>query len=208
MTDEITGWLLDVYADLEGGISLWILADDSDTRLHLRMAFPVTFYAAGDFSILRQAWRFLREKDVSLARTRRRDLFTGEQDVLAITVPGPSRISRIFYEMSAQFPTLDYYDADIPLTLRFIARTSVYLLGRCQVKANGGQVVEIKSLDSPWEIDPSPLPLRVLCLNPDTDPAHHPPSKLLVRHDKAAYGLPLEPRRAFLIGLRAHPAPL
>ena len=61
------------------------------TRLHLRMAFPVTFYAAGDFSILRQAWRFLREKDVSLARTRRRDLFTGEQDVLAVTVPSPSQ---------------------------------------------------------------------------------------------------------------------
>ena len=55
------------------------------------MAFPVTFYAAGDFSLLRQAWRFLREKDVSLARTCRRDLFTGEQDVLAVTVPSPSR---------------------------------------------------------------------------------------------------------------------
>ena len=79
--------------------------------------------------------------------------------------------------MSAQFPTLDYYDADIPLTLRFIARTGVHLLGRCQVKANGGQVVEIKSLDSPWEIDPPPLPLRILCLSPDTDPAHHPPQQ-------------------------------
>jgi DNA polymerase-2 len=203
MSDEYTGWLLDVYADLEGGISLWLLPDDSKERLHLRMAFPVTFYAAGDFSILRQAWCFLREKDVSLARTRRRDLFTGEQDVLAITVPSPSRISRIFYEMSAQFPTLDYYDADIPLTLRFIARTGVHLLGHCQIKAQDEQVVRIEALDSPWEIDPAPIPLRILCLSPDTDPAHHPPSKLLVRHDKAAYGLPLEPRRAFLIGLRA-----
>ena len=60
MTDEYTGWLLDVYADLEGGISLWLLPDDSKERLHLRMAFPVTFYAAGDFSLLRQAWRFRR----------------------------------------------------------------------------------------------------------------------------------------------------
>ena len=203
MTDEITGWLLDVYADLEGGISIWILADNSDTHLRLRMALPVTFYAAGDFSILRQAWRFLREKDVTLARTRRRDLFTGEQDVLAITVPSPSRISRIFYELSAGFPTLDYYDADIPLTLRFIARTKVHLLGRCRVAAQDSQVVEIEPLDSPWEIDPAPLPLRILCLSPDTDPAHHPPQKLLVRHDRAAYSLSLEPKRPFLIGLRA-----
>ena len=54
MTDEYTGWLLDVYADLEGGISLWLLPDDSKERLHLRMAFPITFYAAGDFSLLRR----------------------------------------------------------------------------------------------------------------------------------------------------------
>ena len=158
MTDEYTGWLLDVYADLEGGISLWLLPDNSKDRLHLRMVFPITFYAAGDFSLLRQAWRFLREKDVSLARTRRRDLFTGEQDVLSVTFPSPSQVGGIFRELSAGFPTLDYYDADIPLSLRFIARTGVHLLGRCRIKAQDGQVVEIEALDSPWEIDPAPLP--------------------------------------------------
>ena len=203
MTDEYTGWLLDVYADLEGGISLWLLPDDSKDRLHLRMAFPAIFYATGDFSLLRQAWRFLQAKDVSLARACRRDLFTGEQDVLAVTVPSPLQVSGVFRELSAQFPTLDYYDADIPLSLRFIARTGVHLLGRCQVKAQEEKVVEIGPLDSPWEIDPAPLPLRILCLSPDTDPAHHPPQKLLVRHDRAAYSLSLEPKRPFLIGLRA-----
>jgi DNA polymerase-2 len=203
MSDEYNGWLLDVYADLEGGISLWLLSDNSKERLHLRMDFPVTFYAAGDFSILRQAWRFLQEKVVSLARARRRDLFTGEQDVLAVTAPSPSLVSGIFRELSAHFPTLDYYDADIPLTLRFIARTGVHLLGRCQIKTQDEQVVRIEALDSPWEIDPAPLPLRILSLRPDTDPAHHPPREILVRHDRAAYSLPLEPKRPFLIGLRA-----
>jgi len=203
MTDEYTGWLLDLYTDLEGGISLWLLPDDSKERLHLRMAFSVTFYAAGDFSLLRQAWRFLREKDVSLARAHRRDLFTGEQDVLAITVPSPSQVSGIFRQLSAQFPTLDYYDADIPLTLRFIARTGVHLLGRCRIEAQDGQVVKIEALDSPWEIDPAPLPLRILCLSPDTDPAHHPPRELMIRHERAAYSLSLEPKRPFLISLRA-----
>ena len=52
--DEASGWLLDVYADQDSGIVLWLLTDD-DKRLRLRMDFAVTFYAAGDFSILRQA---------------------------------------------------------------------------------------------------------------------------------------------------------
>jgi DNA polymerase-2 len=200
---EHTGWLLDLYAALAGGISLWLLADDSRARLQLHMAFPITFYAAGDFSTLRRAWRFLQGRDVTLARTRRRDLFTGERDLLAVTVPGPARIAGVFRELSAQFPGLDYYDADIPISLRFTARTGVHLLGRCRVREQGGQVSEIKALDSPWEIDPPPLPLRILCLSPDVDPAHRTPRRLQVRHDRAAYELALEPRRALLTGLRA-----
>jgi DNA polymerase-2 len=200
---EHSGWLLDLYPDLAGGISLWLLADDSRARLQLHMPFPATFYAAGDFPTLRRAWRFLQGRDVTLARARRRDLFTGERDLLAVTVPGPACIAGVFRELSAQFPGLDYYDADIPVSLRFTARTGVHLLGRCQVREQTGQVSEIKVLDSPWEIDPPPLPLRILCLSPDVDPAHRTPRRLRVRHDRAAYELALEPRRALLTGLRA-----
>ena len=52
---EHTGWLLDVYADAQDGLVLWLLSDSGE-RLHLRMDFPVTFYAAGDSKLLRQAW--------------------------------------------------------------------------------------------------------------------------------------------------------
>ena len=48
----ISGWLIDLYLD-ETGLLLWLLCDDG-ARLPLRMAFPVSFYAAGDFSLLRQ----------------------------------------------------------------------------------------------------------------------------------------------------------
>ena len=61
----ISGWLIDLYPD-ETGLLLWLLSDDG-ARLSLRMAFPVSFYAAGDFSLLRQAWRFLQAKDLKLA---------------------------------------------------------------------------------------------------------------------------------------------
>jgi len=68
---QVTGWLIDLYPD-ETGLALWLLADTGE-RLSLRLDFPVTFYAAGEFAALRQAWRFLQGKGVSLARATRRD---------------------------------------------------------------------------------------------------------------------------------------
>lgn len=201
--DERTGWLLDLYADPAGGISLWLIADDSDSRLHLWMDFPVTFYAAGDFASLRRAWIFLKNKGVTLARTCRRDLFAGERDVLAMTVLKPADLPGIFGELTRQFPALDYYDADIPLSLRFAARTGVHLLGRCKVRLDGEKVADIQPLDTPWELDPPPIPLRVLRLSPDVDPAHSPPCKLRVQYEHTDYNLSLEPARPLVIGLRA-----
>ena len=157
--NEETGWLLDVYADSGTGVILWLLTDEGK-RLQLRMSFSLTFYVTGDFGLLRQAWLYLRNKNVKLERTIRRDLFLGERDVMAVTIPCPSHIQRLFYDLSQQFPSLDYYDADIPLSLRFTAQTNTHLLGRCRVKLNDEWIQAIEPLDSPWEIDPMHIPLR------------------------------------------------
>ena len=200
--DEASGWLLDVYADPQGGVILWLLTED-DQRLRLRMDFSVTFYAAGDFGLLRQAWSTLKDKDVKLERTTRRDLFLGERDVLAVTLSNPSKLPSLFADLSRQFPSLDYYDADLPLSLRFIARTNTHLLGRCRVRLEGERVQAIEPLDSPWEIDPIPIPLRILTLSPDVNPVICKPMRLNVRYKQREYRLPLEPTRTFLIGLKA-----
>jgi DNA polymerase-2 len=200
--DETKGWLLDVLADPEGGIILWLLTDD-DKRLRLRMDFSVTFYATGDFSLLRQAWIHLKDKDVKLERTIRRDLFLGERDVLSVTTSYPSKLPKLFAGLSRQFPALDYYDADIPLSLRFIAQTNTHLLGRCLIKMDQEWVQSIEPLDSPWEIDPTPIPLRILILSPDVNPVIRKPVSLRVIYKQKEYSLPLEPTRAFLIGLQA-----
>ena len=134
--NEITGWLIDIYASPEGRIKLWVIGDNG-ARLCLYQDFPVTFYASGDFSILRRAWVFLKDKNVGLERTRRKDLFTGECDVLAITVQNSSELPKIFRELSGEFPMLDYFDADIPLPLRFAAQTGVQLLNRCRFRLDG-----------------------------------------------------------------------
>ena len=199
--DEHTGWLLDVYASIGGGLVLWLLADTGE-RLRLWMDFPVTFYAAGEFELLRHAWRFLQDKRVKLDRVRRQDLFTGDLDVLAITVPNPVEVPRTFYTLSNQFPSLDYYDADIPITLRFISQTGVHLLGRCRIAHENEIVSDIRNLDSPWDLEPVPLPLRTLYLSPDTDPAIRSPGWLHIRYERTSYALNLEPVRPLVIHLQ------
>jgi DNA polymerase-2 len=200
MTEAI-GWLLDVYAE-EDGIILWLLTED-DQRLRLCMEFEITCYVSGDFSLLRQAWKYLREKNVRLERTLRRDLFLGERDVMAVSTSDPAHIHKLFADLQRQFPSLDYYDVDIPITLRFIAQTNTHLLGRCRVTLNGEWVQTIEPLSSPWEIDPMPIPLRILTLIPDCNPAVRKPSQLHVKYNQREYILSLESPRPFLISLKA-----
>ena len=200
--DEATGWLLDVYADEAQGVTFWLLADD-DRRLQLHIDFSVTFYAAGAFSLLREAWRYLRDRDVKLERVPRRDLFLGERDVMAVTTSNPPRLPKLYADLSRRFPALEYYDADIPLSLRFIAQTGTHLLGRCRVSFDNEWVQAVEPLDSPWEIDPLPLPLRILQISPDVDPAFHEPTSLKIKYGRAEYSLPLHPLRPVLIGLAA-----
>jgi DNA polymerase II len=193
-----SGWLLDLYPGGEAGLKVWMLTDQ-DERLCLEMDFPVTFYAAGDFSMLRQTWVYLREKDCLLARERRRDLFSGDLDVLAITVPRPEQVRLLYYDLTERFPMLDLYDADIPLSLRFAARYKVYPLGRFSVDENSA----LCSLDSCWDLAPLPTPLRTLILRPNTDPAQRAPTHLEVTTSKRSFRLSLQPARYFLIGLQA-----
>jgi len=200
MTEAI-GWLLDVFAE-EDGITLWVLAEDGE-RLHLRMDFDITLYVAGDFSLLRQAWKYLRKKNVRLERTLRRDLFLGERDVMAVSTSDPANIQKLFGDLQRQFPSLDYYDADIPITLRFIAQTNTHLLGRCRVMLEGEWVQTIEPLSSPWEIDPKPIPLRILTLAPECNPAVRKPKQLHVKYNQREYSLSLESPRLFLISLKA-----
>ena len=193
-----SGWLLDLYPGGEAGLKVWMLTDE-DERLCLEMAFPVTIFAVGEFALLRQAWRYLKERDVVLERQRRRDLFSGDMDVLAITVSHPEQVRPLYYELSERFPMLDFYDADIPLSLRFAARYKVHPLGRFSVDEHGA----ISALDSPWALEPDPVPLRILQLRPNSDPARREPTHLAVATPNRSFRLSLQTEKLFLIGLGA-----
>jgi DNA polymerase II len=207
--EKRTGWLLDVYDDPDDGAVLWLL-DEDGARHRLHQDFPVTFYAAGSPSELRTLWRFLEKHPtpVELERQERRDLFCQELiTVLAIRVLQAAQQPRLFREISRGFPGLSFYDADLSFSLRYAAVHDTFPLAHCRVTADGDRLQALTVLDSPWEMDPSLPPLRILSLELDSNPAHAPPVLLTIRiaprNAPPAYRLPLLPQRPLLINLAA-----
>jgi len=203
---ELTGWLFDLYADPQGGMTIWLLGDDGQ-RHCLNQAFLMTFFASGSAPRLRLLWRFLRAQSAAtlLSRAERRELFSGQSiPLLAVQVPQAEKGNAIFQQVQQSFPDLTYYDADIPSHLRYTAEHNLFPLARCQVRlADGKNIQEITPLDTPWELDPDPPPLRSLSLEPDCDPAHADPQVILVRYERYNYRFPLNPPLPMLLNLRA-----
>jgi DNA polymerase II len=212
MTRKLSGWFLDVYAELNpapdspAGVVVWFLSEDGQ-RCRLSQPFPVTFYAAGPALRLRALWRFLQNQPVpvTLSRCERRDLFAEQPlTVLAVEVAQTAAQTRLFQQVSDAFPDLTYFDADIPLALRYAAAYGVFPLARCSLLISESDVIQsIETLDTPWDLDVPVPPLRVLSLEPDSDPAHSEPHHLLINFDRYNYRLSLQPVRPLLVNLRA-----
>jgi DNA polymerase II len=203
---EYNGWLLDLYADLKEGITLWLL-EDNGRRCRLHQSFPVTFYAAGPTERLRTLWCYLRSQPlpVKLRRTERRELAAAQPlTVLEVQIAQVVAQPRLFSQAAQAFPDLAFFDADLPISLRHAAIYGTFPLARCQIQANEqGEVQALTVLDTPWELDPSIPPLRILSLEPNTDPAHARPTYLIVRSQHGAYRLSLKPARPLLVNLCA-----
>jgi DNA polymerase-2 len=202
MTESFSGWLLDLYPN-ETSMTLWLLGDDGQRR-RFTHDFPVTFYAAGTAPRLRALWKSIQGMDgsITLGRAERRDLFAGMIPVLAATPRQPANLQSLFQKVAASHPDLTYYDADIPLALRYAAGFDVFPLARCRIEADAGRVISIEPHDTPWDLDPMPAPLRTLTLEPDRDPLHDSPTGIVIAYDKVCYTQPLEPARALLVNLR------
>ncbi len=203
MSAEISGWLLDVYAHTSQGVIVWLLGDDG-RRYQFRQPLTTPFYAAGPFPRLRACWRYLRKQavPVQLTRTQRADLFDGLVDVMAVEVDTAVQ-PRLFRHIQKQFPDLDYYDADIPVSVQYAARFDIYPTLRCQVTVDGDSVLAAIPLSSRWQIDNPPPPLRTLTLAPNVDPSHRAPTHLQVGFDGQVVSYSLQNGRLLLISLQA-----
>ncbi len=115
----------------------------------------------------------------------------------------PAKLDGLFRRVVAAFPDLTYYDADISIPLRYAAAFGVFPLARCRLEVRGETVVNITPLDTPWELEPEPAPLRVLSLEPDCDPAHGQPQAVTIAYERVRFSLPFEKPTLLLVGLRS-----
>ncbi len=191
MSDTISGWLFDVYPN-ETNLTLWVIGDDGQ-RHRFFQEFSVTVYATGPFPRLRQLWKWLEEQPVPvfLSRLERKDVFRGMVSVLAVDVPQPARLDELFRAMVSEFPDLTYYDGDISIPLRYAAVFDVFPLARCRVEVQGDKVIKIAPLDTPWDLEPEPAPLRILSIEPDCDPARRTPREVTIAFGRTRYTLPI-----------------
>jgi len=201
---DYTGWLLDLYTHPRDGLVLWLLCDDTRRR-RFRQDFPVTFYAAGPGERLRALWKVLRDQpvEVELSREERRDLFSGPTTALAARVLHPHQQPALFRQVARQFPDLNFYNTDVSINLHHAALYDTFPLARCHIQTDGrGNIEHFETLDSPWQLHSRPPPLRVLVMEPDTDPFHASPTRLNLRTALGRFSVPLEPRRSLLRTLR------
>ena len=195
-----SGWLLDLYPGPESGLVVWFIGEDG-LRYRLRQDFPVTFYAAAPLQRLSELAGSAKYFGTQLETfiTHRRELFSGEDiPVLALRAASPARQPAIFHQLAGRFPDVVFYDADIPLMLRYAALHGTFPLAYCTFHSDvQGVLHDLEVLDSPWDLDPPAAPLRVLILEPDANPWHAEPQSLTVKDKQHGCQLSFSPARPF-----------
>jgi len=187
------GWLLDLYAHPMKGISVWLVGEDGKPH-NFYQDFETVFYTRGTNERLHELCIFLRmnypKEDVKLSKVTKEDLFDGPQTLLAIGVSNFPLFKKVSLEAIENFSDLIFYDIDIALTVRYAAAHDVFLMAHCEVfSEDDGKIINIKALDTPYDLDP-PLPkLRILHLRPDTDPSHRSPKFLVAKFGKSSQRL-------------------
>ena len=195
------GWLLDLYLNREEGLTLWFIGED-DTRVCFRQAFPVTFYAAGPNEKLRALWKRVSGKAgvLGLSRTQKQDVFAADPvDVMRIDIDSPANQTALFRDIEMEFPDLTYYDADVTIGTRYMARHGVFPLALCELEADENQIIQsIRPLNTRWDLIPDLPPLRILELKPDCDPSRGEVQALFMHTDRFARQIPLDPAGNYL----------
>jgi DNA polymerase II len=191
-----SGWLFDLYEHPTKGVVLWLAGEDGKPY-SFHQEFETVFYARGPVEQLHDLGVFIRRRYskeiVSLKRATKDDLFDGPQVVMGIDVSTSGIYKKLIREVQENFPDLIYYDVDVPFTVRYAAAHNVFMLARCEVMTEeGGRIISIRTLDTPYDLDPKLPSLRLLSLRPDADPSFKAPRYLAIRFGKSYLRLPLD----------------
>ena len=103
MRSKFSGWILDVYADRGKGVVVWFVCKDG-RRFRFVQDQAVTFYAGGDWQELARMTEFLKDKACQVSSKKRKHLFRGEIDVVAIRVPNGALQRSLFRKLHEKFP--------------------------------------------------------------------------------------------------------
>jgi DNA polymerase-2 len=189
MPSKFKGWIFDVYAEPKsGGAAVWFISEDGK-RLHLHRAVPVVFYVGGDPYDLMQLKTLLSERRIQHRFVKRRHLFNGEIEVLAICVQQGAAQRGVFRSLRKQFPNLDYYNADLALPAHFFHQTGTFPTAWCEVEVEDKEILSIRNLDDKWSLDPHLPQLSQMRIEPNCSPVKAKPSSLRVEFEKKTYTL-------------------
>ncbi len=185
------GWLLDVYADRQDGAVIWLVGENGK-RHRFTQAFPVSFFVAGPAEMLRALWVFLQNLNIALhlSRASRKELFDGNMDVLEVWIQNPALQSAVFRLAYKRFPELDYYNANIPFAIRYHAAFNLFPLAFCIIEANKtGEILQIETSDVRWDINLKLPPLRILAIQPNTNPGQFAPGLIKISYNNQREGV-------------------
>jgi len=170
MGAELSGWLFDVYPDPGRGAVVWLVGQDG-VRYRFTQDLPITFYVGGEAQELNRLWSQLKRSSLSFELTKRRHLFHGDLEVVAIRVASGARQRSVFRSLHRAFPELEYFDADLALAVHYFSATHTFPLALCTVSVDEhDRVTAITTRDDRWSLKPKFPDLRVLQLEPGGDP--------------------------------------
>ena len=148
---KVVGWLFDLYTHPTKGVVLWLVGEDGKPYSFFQ-DFETVFYARASNGRLHDLGVILRKnypkETIRLTRQTKEDLFDGPQVVMGIGVSSFNLFNKLFREVRDSFSDVIFYDADIPLTVRYAAAHDVFLMALCEVVSeDDGEIISIKALE-------------------------------------------------------------
>jgi len=181
---SLSGWLLSIYADEQDGVVLWVVGEDG-IRRRLTHSVLSAFYIGGEHDAIRKVASYL-ERDTYGARsfqTERMDLYDGPQEVLAVQTANPVFQQRLSSDLKRRFgdSRLRFYDINIPLSVRYAVAQGVFPTARCFISHDENyNLLNIYPQDNPWVIDYHLPDLRMMTIEPDTNPQFSRPNYIQI----------------------------
>ena len=203
----LRGWILDLYPSPEGMV-LW-LVDETGQAHRLAEPFPMALYVGGASRVLAALEHTLaaRYPRLRLARAKRFDIFLDREiEVLEATAPNPIAYRALFRELDEEHPHLAFYNVDLNPALVYGLERGVFPLAYCAAQAEQGRLRSLVAEDSPWSLDYTLPPLRMLTLRLGgdlRDPGHGYRGLLEIGTTQTTYRCRWENPRVLLTTLRA-----